>query len=280
LTRRSIRLKELEPGSSGTHIPSDDYIKRTDGSLPQIPYSFSVTRDGFLDTEIPDRPHAPSMYLLGDSFVESMFAQPKDRFASRIGESLNVNIRNGGYSGATSLHLLNVFINKIVPSCMPGDTVVFFVPKSDINASLSGYWAPERTLTPILPSSNTVRDATLQDTYSFLVLLVNASRLFSISLVLAISPDRYADFSTEQWIRNTFRRNRTLFNQAREASDAIDTISRDVASEMSVPIIDLQSEFGRKEQLFYDRLHLNSVGQPVIAEFLSNHLENYQGLGL
>jgi len=81
----------------------------------------ATDQNGFILPEPASKPGCPTVIFLGDSVIEGMFARPETRLCSRLQdilsneEGVHVAVLNAGYDGATILHSLNTFLNKIVP---------------------------------------------------------------------------------------------------------------------------------------------------------------------
>ena len=145
-TKRSIRLKEYPPGTSVEYTPGEAYVDERNGALVNKPYLVETDAQGFIKgSGSPDQAEY-SVVVLGDSVVESLFLDPNERFCAQLEVILrneygiDVIVRNGGYSGATTLHAFNTFLNKVVP--MKPSVVILMSGIVDIGvASLrSGYW--------------------------------------------------------------------------------------------------------------------------------------------
>jgi hypothetical protein len=116
---RAIRLQEFAPSSIIRYTPPDWYS--ADSSLERRQYLLRTDENGFILSGPEPVNSTKNLIILGDSTVEGMFLDEDARFCSKletqIVETLGISVRvlNGGYSGATSLHLYNTFINKIIP---------------------------------------------------------------------------------------------------------------------------------------------------------------------
>lgn len=272
--KRSIRLKEHRIGLNDFVEPSAEYLSRTDGTLEARPYRRVSTPDGFLSTGVPIEWERPSIFVLGGSFVEGMYAEEDRRFVAQLARTFPQNVINSGYSGMTTLQLVSALLNKIVGLSKPGDTVLAAVPLSDVNPLLGsqGYWTSNKTYTPIVPGFASNRPGSISDLASLLHILSSVCISFEIDLQLIVCPHRKSDFSREAWVRLLYRRDRARFERARDKAYEIIDTARTVAADLSLKTIDLHEEFHHQGEFFYDELHLNHLGHDAVADFISRKL--------
>lgn len=275
--RRGIRLKEHYQGNTAIWKPSDKTMLCTDGSLPQIVYEHPVTEDGFLDTGVPRSPEKNSVFVLGGSFVESSYSAMDRRFIAQAARRVEANVLNGGYSGMTSLHMLNTLTNKIAGLARPGDSVLLFSPLSNANALLTGgYWTDHPRYAQIQPPYESSPPEWGENTAALLSTMVHFCRQVGLRVALAASPRREeVDFNAEGWLRKLHGRKRQSFERMYEARTKVIEDTRDVASAMEVPLLDMHAALGGKAKYFYDEVHLNHDGQDVAADHLVDFLEDF-----
>ena len=117
--RRHIRLLEYDPGLNRTLGPSDDYLKSTIPSfLDKKEFPIHANSSGFLlPFEFFDNETKNSAIIMGDSIAECLFMEEEFRIESRL-RSLNLGAiyLNAAISSATTLDLLNIVLNKIIPT--------------------------------------------------------------------------------------------------------------------------------------------------------------------
>ncbi|MGO4192938.1 SGNH/GDSL hydrolase family protein [Arthrobacter sp. YAF17] len=279
-TGRYIRLKEVEPSTDKQQSPSASYLEGTDGSLTKGPFTCRTDHNGFIETGNPNRQNHPAMVFLGDSFVESMFNAEASRFVSRAENLLDkagihFSCRNGGYSGATTLQLLNVLINKIYPLVGTGGTVILFAPQSDVHifGAPATYWHPTDRYAPIMPPLTPEATQMLRgfnSTAQILEIIVGASRSLGINLVLATSPYRSAARGEDSWLDNHLEGD--VFNTVLARRALLAEKVREIAARTGVPLIDAAKHLDGKFHLFFDELHLNDAGQSAFADWLSQEI--------
>lgn len=282
MAKRFIRLKELPVGQAGHHVPSAEYLEATDGSLPQRTFEWATDDSGYLLTGAP-RFGRQRLYLLGDSFVESMFSDPYARFAAGLERHLRaagapIDVVNAGYSGSTSLQVLNVLLNKIAAEAREDDLVVVFFPQSDASAILGGggYWGDSTRYAAILPPvpsrARAPRQQGVEDSAAVAEITAHAARALGLRVVLAVSPFRRGDFSNDALLRRIYRRDRSRYESVLQFRLAFGDAIRAVAARQRLHCLDLDVLLAAQPHLLYDELHLNEQGQSFVAEHVASQL--------
>ena len=142
---RAINLREHHPGLNLTINPTDYYLSLTDNLIDRD-YLFRADEDGFLlprnDHENPDH----KIVFIGGSTTECMYVTENNRFPYLSGQLIEektgkkINSYNSGASGNSSIHSLDILLNKIIP--MNPDIVVIMQAINDysILAYDHTYW--------------------------------------------------------------------------------------------------------------------------------------------
>jgi hypothetical protein len=104
---RAIKLKEFALDQDFLTNPPQSYRDARDGHPVLNDYRIRTDSAGFIlsgDFRSPNK-----IVGLGDSVMECMFVVEPDRICAKIERSLEhkSQVLNGGYSGATSLHIVN-----------------------------------------------------------------------------------------------------------------------------------------------------------------------------
>ncbi len=114
-----IRLRHWLPNINTTLTPDINDIRYT--HLVNRPYKLRTDENGFI---MPSRKHDDpdiNIFFLGGSTTETIHVLEENRFPYVVGNlienktGLNVNSFNAGKSGNSSLHSLNILVNKILP---------------------------------------------------------------------------------------------------------------------------------------------------------------------
>jgi lysophospholipase L1-like esterase len=118
--KRFVNLRESRPLYSDVIIPPQNTMDISD-SLVQKGYKFRVDENGFImPSKIHDKPQL-TLVFLGGSTTECSYVDEENRFPYLVGRllekktGLRTDSYNAGKAGNTSLHSLDVLLNKIIP---------------------------------------------------------------------------------------------------------------------------------------------------------------------
>ncbi|WOH17788.1 SGNH/GDSL hydrolase family protein [Paenarthrobacter sp. GOM3] len=256
------------------------YLEATDGTVGEGPWRVRTDEHGFIMTgnEVPTE--APPMVFLGDSFVEATFTPEDVRFVSQVerhllSDGLGFRCLNGGYSGATTLQLFNVFLNKVVPLVGRGGRVVFFLPQSDLPIYFRphSYWYPTDRYAPLLPPVEPTAKELPKGSSALTAILglaVWAAQEFEIDLILVTSPHRHATRQNDPYLEKRISQDQhdSLVQRREDIRGAV----RQFVANSGVKFIDADTEFLDKPWTFYDELHLNDEGHDLFAAWLADQL--------
>ena len=118
--KRFVKLRESRPLYSDVLIPPQNTMDISDG-LVRKGYPFRIDDNGFI---MPSKIHAnPQLTLafLGGSTTECAYVDEENRFPYLVGRlvekktGLRTDSYNAGKAGNTSLHSLDVLLNKVIP---------------------------------------------------------------------------------------------------------------------------------------------------------------------
>lgn len=116
---RWIKLKEYDLAIDISVHATDDYAARCDESFERGPFRVRTESFGFVRSPEPglgrDR-----IIVLGDSVAESLYVAEERRLGAVLERTLReagrtVDVLMGGISSCTTLHALNIFMNKCIP---------------------------------------------------------------------------------------------------------------------------------------------------------------------
>lgn len=280
MPKRTIRLKEHELDLS-THRDATDRIRElSDDSLPEGPYVVRTDSDGFISTGNEVDADAPDLFILGDSFVESHFAAENLRFASQVERGLVAagtpyRVRNGGYSGMTSLHMLGVLTAKMPPLLKPGSKLLLVIGQSDVNALASSglYWEQSKTVSPfgVPMAESTVLEQHWTEAFEQMVTAVVAfSRLHGYDMAISAGLFRNGDFDHDTVLQRVHRRKLAAYEASIEKRKFVISAVRSIARKNAIPLFDASTNFLERPELFYDVLHLNHDGQAAYSAALTS----------
>ncbi|WP_131361365.1 SGNH/GDSL hydrolase family protein [Comamonas thiooxydans] len=168
--KRLIRFKEWGQNVDILQVPDEDYIEQSDGSLEKKEYRVRTDADGNISTGNDLDDEGEIILMLGDSFVESLYVDEQKRFPSvverqLVDNGLNLRVWNGGYSGATSLHLYINLVAKYLKFSSKIRAVLYFQPSCDSGPlhHSNSYWNQNKFFAPIIESRNNKLNSALFD---------------------------------------------------------------------------------------------------------------------
>lgn len=280
---RVIRLKEWGCNKSTTKKPAESQILNATQALESKNYILNTDSNGFIINGITSNRgnRYKNLVLLGDSFVESLFVDEDKRINAVIeNRFIDCNVLNGGYSGATSLHLLNVINNKVIP--LNPDFVVFFVPTNDqrIKAVDNGYWNKDQRLSSVIPSG---KGAELVDDYpktsfsssveKMLEVIHFTLNTYGIKHCFATTPHRQKLDEKDEWFK---LKSLNLKNYGAKVTQRkqVNSVCRAFCLEKKIALIDLETELSEFNHYFYDDLHLTNQSSPIVGGIISDRLKS------
>lgn len=278
--RRHIRLKEFSPLTQKSVSPAEDYLSQTNGTLLPGDYKLTANADGFLIDPRHAKKTGPKLFVIGDSFVECSFIQEGKRFCDvlnhKLGSSPGVCF-NAGYSGATSLNLYNVLINKIVDKAP--HSVLFVLPSNDPLSLLNGngYWnLNDRRYAPVLPVRRGPPvvgefEQNVRQLSSLLEAMCGVSDAFGFKLYLATTPFVSTQYEKLAWFRRRHK-TRETYEGVIERRRALNQVVKNTAEKCHRNLIDLEAILAAPE-IFYDDVHINEQGSLHLADILMQHLD-------
>lgn len=283
---RYIRLKEWGISIDTTKQPKIEQIKQSDGTLLDKPFRLRTNSEGFIysGNDLPDLGGRVKITLLGGSFVESLYADETDRFASQLERQMvnrwNLEVWNGGYSGATLLHSFNIFVNKIIPHLGYTEELLIFTAMSDQRTLVhtDSYWVPDPTHAPVIDERNKPvtgnREATSKDQRRLLGAFRSVALGYGIDPILVTSPFRHAKFEDDVFSQRLYG-SKDNHELAMAKLHMINDEARSFARSQSAPLFDLAAHIDGNPAYFYDDMHLNHLGQKAVADFLEEKLHDH-----
>jgi hypothetical protein len=153
--KRYVKLRESRPLFSDVLIPPQNTMEISD-SLVKKGYPFRIDANGFI---MPSKIHPdPQLTLafLGGSTTECAYVDEENRFpylAGRLLEKktgLRTDSYNAGKAGNTSLHSLDVLLNKVIP--VKPDVAVMMHNVNDLAVLIfeKSYWTKNPYRSPLV----------------------------------------------------------------------------------------------------------------------------------
>lgn len=280
---RVIRLKEWGCNKKTSKKPAENQIANATRDLEAKNYALTTDSNGFIinGSRKVGAARSKNLVLLGDSFIESLFVDEEKRINAVLEERFSdFNVLNGGYSGATSLHLLNVISNKVIP--LNPDFVVFFVPTNDqrIRTVANGYWNKDPRLSSVIPSS---KASELIDDYpvtsfnssveKMLEIIHFTLNVFGIKHCFGTTPHRQKIHEEDEWFKIKSLNLRSYSVKVSQRKQ-VNSICRNFCLERKIALIDLEAELADFNHYFYDDLHLTNQSSPTVGEIISDRLKS------
>lgn len=275
---RFIRLKEWGINLDTARAPDEAYMSRCDASLDPGPHRFRTDSNGYIVSGNTS-PNAAPFLVFGDSVVENMFCSEERRMCAVLEQLMResgeeVNVLNGGVTGATTLNLLNSFISKGISLNPKGVILMSGVIDIDVALKPSGFWTNARYFAPLgwmndpgTPDEPYVSTPDWGQRGRLLAVFSEAAKAHDIPFWCATIPHRtqYDDpYITKKYrIPDPFVRNVSLRRGANKST-------RDFCKNHQVGLIDLEAIFDHRSDLFYDEFHLNEFGAEEVAKAIRN----------
>ncbi|MFI2817180.1 SGNH/GDSL hydrolase family protein [Vreelandella piezotolerans] len=279
---RVIRLKEWGSSVSTHKQPSEEQLLKATKSLANKRYALNTDENGFIiNSKVINRSsRSKKIVLLGDSFVESVFVDEEKRINAVIeGYNSSLNVLNGGYSGATSLHVANVLLNKVVP--VEPSLVVFFMPTNDQRVIQldDGYWNIDQRLSPLVPLgkekvllSDYSGQVSLKSMHKMLKVIHSILCIYDIPFVFASTPHRFVKDENDEWLLKVGA-NIEKYNRKSKSRSNVNKICKNYCANNLIDFIDLEGAVSEKADFFYDDLHLTSDASILVGNILIDELK-------
>lgn len=276
--KRIIRLKEHWANLDDELTAPEGYLNERDDVLGAGPYRFRTDENGFIISgEVSDTVH--SVIFLGDSVIENIYIQEKDRMCAvlerklRDDRDLDVRILNGGYSGASTLHLLNVFINKIIPLKPTAVVLMTGIIDREAMRKKAGYWSSDKYLQTIVYADEVpgTFDTSTRDDLDFfnreklLQVFSDTARLFQIPLVMVTTP-LLATYGGK-YVKANYPDPDKFWREVEERK-AINASTKRICEAKGIHCLDIEGAASGDHSDFQDNIHLSATGAAKVADAL------------
>ncbi len=288
--KRHIRLRENKPNQDTFRVPPYD---------PSQKYRVRTDADGFIE---PSKIHEKAdlnIFFMGGSTTECETVDEFNRFPYLVGRIIEkktgkkINSYNAGKSGNDSLHTINNLVNKVVP--LKPDIIVRMDNINDLSTLLyeASYWNKNKTRSHLgcfskdyssfrnasnewsdSPFVNMILDSNhqaliKQEHRKVLKMFIAIVRGIGATPVIMTQANRIENdpnFSTGHGDAEFNRVYRQLYLD-------FHALTRQVAKEEKVLLIDLATKVKGSEEFIYDAIHLNNEGSKLVAEIVAKELE-------
>jgi len=276
---RWIKLKEFDLNADTSVAPTDDYLNNCDSSLVKQEFRFRTDASGFIRSSEPAL-DTDRVIVLGDSSAASLFVPESERLGAVIERALrgagrNADVLMGATSDCTTLHAVNILLNKCLP--LKPTQLVYMSCGSDSAALCTdaGYWLndPQKLLGPIAQAAQgtdeMVREMPdLEARWAMLRVMHIATDAYGIELILVTVPyRRKVDGYLTSYYKGDFR----YHDRLTRMKHSINNCTRHFAREHRLTCIDMEmlSDHG---ELFYDIVHLNQHGCEIVGEIIAERI--------
>lgn len=142
--KRQIRLREFEANQTIYRSPSLRYASNARGLTNDISYTAKTDENGYI---VSGRYFhcSKKICVIGASLIENIFVKESIRWNTLVEKLFLENgdaykFYNAGYSGATSLNILNTLLNKVYNDNF--DLIIYFISSNDWSATSydRSYW--------------------------------------------------------------------------------------------------------------------------------------------
>lgn len=246
MSKRYIRLKELTPNMNENYVPSNDYLKATSGLQHNEIYPVKTDSSGN-QVSILERESKNSIYILGASTIESIYIRSSMKPHTYLEHLLLENgydysVFNIGASGAHTLSIINVIINKL--GNKKGSTLVITLPSNDLSILSfdKNYFSTHWRFSSIIPALD--KTVTRSASVDYKPYIKNLEIIVSICNILELE----LFFTTIIYTgtdKNLIKLNSILINFCKLNN---------------VSLIDFEDMFTSYPNLFYDKLHFLPQG--------------------
>lgn len=288
--KRHIRLRENKPNQDSFRIPPYDTSQK---------YRFRTDADGFIEPSKIYEKADLNIFFMGGSTTECETVDEFNRFPYLVGRIIEkqtgkkTNSYNAGKSGNDSIHTINNLVNKVVP--LKPDIIVRMDNINDLSTLLyeASYWNRNKTRSNLgcfsknYSSLRNARNEWDESPFAHMILDVNHQaqikqehrkilKLF-IAIVRAVGAtpvimtqanriESDPNFSTGHGDAEFNRVYRQLYLDFHD-------LTRQVANEEKVLLIDLAKKVKGSEEFIYDAVHLNNEGSKLVAEIVAKELQ-------
>jgi len=287
--KRHIMLRENKPNSDVIKVPPYDKTQK---------YHFRTDENGFVKpTKIYENPDL-NIFFLGGSTTECEYVDEPYRFPYLVGRMLEeksgkkINSHNAGKSGNNSIHSINNLLNKIAP--LHPDIIVRMEGINDLSTLLyeATYWNRNISRSNLAcftksqigfrnfknewdqsPYRSMIYDevhrARIKAQYrKILTLFVAITKAVGATPVLMTQANVISD--NPNFVAHE---GDDKFNESyRHLYSEFQNITRQVAQENHIMLIDIDKKLPQPQQYLYDSVHLNNEGSKVVAKIIAEEL--------
>ncbi|MEN2751842.1 SGNH/GDSL hydrolase family protein [Psychrobacter sp. FBL11] len=260
MEKRYIRLKELKPNLLRNYIPNEKYLSSTNGLQDNEVYPLKTDSFGNQVSNL-ERESLNDIYLLGASTIESIYIRPSARPHNYLEYLLlksgyDYSVFNLGVSGAHTLSIINVIINKLGDK--KGSTLIITLPSNDLSilSFEKNYFNSHQRFASIVPASD--KRLTYRPVLDYKPYIKNLEIIASICRILELN----LIFTT------------VVYTGVDENLSKLNSLAIEFCKSNNIKIIDFKNKFIDSSNLFYDKLHFLPKGSEVYAKTIFESVKN------
>ncbi|WP_218209063.1 SGNH/GDSL hydrolase family protein [Acinetobacter sp. F9] len=236
------------------YTPSSDYLENCPALQKNEIYEVRTNKDGN-QFGVLGNVSKNKIFMLGASSIECLYLRPSKKIHSVLERFLLENqydyeVNNLGASGSQSLNIINLLINKLYNK--QGSTVILTLPSNDNGPLLykDGYFSSHRYHSTIIPATDkrveTNTDPDLDLYKRGLGLIKAICEQLELKLILTS----------------------ICYTGDVDSLNILNNVAREYCKEHEIDFLDLELDFQKNPDFFYDKLHFLPKG----SEFFANKI--------
>ncbi|WP_025652052.1 MULTISPECIES: SGNH/GDSL hydrolase family protein [unclassified Psychrobacter] len=260
MSKRFIRLKELNCNMEKNYSPSEAYLEKNNKLQKNEIYPVSTDANGNQFSVYKSRLDK-EIYLIGDSSIESIYVRPSMRPHSCLEKILLENgysysVYNQGVSGSQIQNIINVIINKL--GNKQGSTLILSLPTNDstVLRLKENYFSDHWRYASVVPASNEkspiIKNISYEPYIRNLSIVIEICKLLQINLFITT----------------------IVYTGINLRFKALNEIARNICDKKNVAFIDFEDNLAKSNYFFYDDVHFLPEGCRYYAETVFNNIKD------
>lgn len=259
MRKRYIRLKELRSNLNQIYTPADEYLVTRHKLQKNEVYVVRTDEQG-VQSSVWGYKSKKSIYLLGASTVESIYIRSSMRphcILEKIilAEMFDCSVYNLGVSGAQTLNIINIILNKI--GNKKDSTIVVSIPSNDatVLSLLDNYYSDHWRYASIVPATS--KDSLRTKEIDYQPFKKNIEIIIELCKVLQLKL-----YMTS-----------IIYTGENKVYAKLNEIARNICLSKNIDFIDFEPIFIGEDSHFYDDLHFLPSGSHHYAEYVFNAIK-------
>lgn len=259
MSKRFIRLKELNCNMKKNYSPSKDYLEKNNKLQKNEIYPASTDENGN-QCSIYQSDLDKEIYLIGGSTIESIYVRPSMKPHSCLERILLENgysysVYNQGVSGSQIQNIINVIINKL--GNKQGSTLILTLPTNDSTVLrlkenyFSDHWRYASVIPALNKKSPLIKNISYEPYIRNLNIVIEVCKLLQINLFITA----------------------VVYTGINLRFKALNEIARNICNKKIVTFIDFEDDLANRSYFFYDDVHFLPNGCQHYAETVFNNIK-------